>query len=131
MKWTPEQFLHADGKLRSHQSLVAAGLWRALQQYLGGSRHVSWGFPRYFYGFINRDFQKVQQDIGTVDSKYIVNDFITLDNKIRNEKSVLNYIGTIPEQGTNPAPGNCISSLTGPNSGRLVGLSQSAEPLLR
>jgi catecholate siderophore receptor len=58
------------------------------------------------YGFLDRDFQKVQQDFGAVDSEYIVNDFITLDNKMRDERSILNYIGTIPEQGTG-ANGTC------------------------
>jgi catecholate siderophore receptor len=53
-----------------------------------------------YYGFTDRDFQKVQQDFGTVDSQYVLNDFITLDNKVRDERSILNYVGTIPEQGT-------------------------------
>jgi catecholate siderophore receptor len=53
-----------------------------------------------YYGFLDRDFQKVQQDFGTLDSRYVLNDFITLDNKMRDERSILNYIGTIPEQGT-------------------------------
>ena len=64
-----------------------------------GAPVTSLGVPRdEFYGFVNRNFMKVQQDVGTVDSQYIVNDFVTLDNKIRDEKSVLNYVGTIPEQ---------------------------------
>ena len=32
--------------------------------------------------------------------EYKLNDFVTLTNKMRDERSVLNYIGTIPEQGT-------------------------------
>jgi catecholate siderophore receptor len=81
-----------------------------------GAPVTSLGVPRdTFYGFDNRDFQKVQQDFGTINSEYIVNDFITLSNKIRDERSILNYVGTIPEQsascngtatslaGTNPA----------------------------
>ena len=62
---------------------------------------TSVGVPRdTFYGFINRDFQVAQQDIGTINGEYRVNDFITISNKFRDEQSVLNYIGTIPEQGT-------------------------------
>jgi catecholate siderophore receptor len=56
------------------------------------------GVPRNtFYGFVNRDFQKTQQDIGTLNGSYEVNDFVTLNNKIRDERSVMNYIGTLPE----------------------------------
>jgi catecholate siderophore receptor len=74
---------------------------------LGVSRDI-------YYGLLNRDFQKVQQDFGTVDGEYVVNDFITLSNKVRDERSILNYIGTIPEQGTG-AGGTCgPTSLTGP-----------------
>jgi catecholate siderophore receptor len=66
-----------------------------------GAPVTSLGVPRdTFYGFDNRDFQKVQQDFGTVDGEYVVNDFITLSNKIRDERSILNYIGTIPEQSS-------------------------------
>ena len=66
-----------------------------------GAPVISLGVPRdTYYGFVNRDFQKAQQDFGTIDSQYIVNDFVTLDNKMRDERSILNYIGTIPEQGT-------------------------------
>jgi catecholate siderophore receptor len=61
-----------------------------------------------YYGFVNRDFQRVQQDFGTVDGEYKVNDFITLSNKIRDERAILNYVGTIPEQGTG-AGGSCNS----------------------
>ena len=76
---------------------------------------TSLGVPRdTYYGFVNRDFQKVQQDFGTVDGEYVLNDFVTLSNKIRDERSILNYVGTIPEQGTG-ANGTCASSLAGPS----------------
>ena len=59
---------------------------------------TSVGIPRdTYYGFVNRDFQKVQQDFGTVDGEVKVNDFITLNDEFRDERAVLNYIGTIPE----------------------------------
>ncbi|HSZ65089.1 MAG TPA: TonB-dependent receptor [Xanthobacteraceae bacterium] len=81
-----------------------------------GAPVTSLGVPRdTWYGVINRDFQKVQQDFGTVDSKYIVNDFITLENKVRDEKSVLNYIGTIPEQSTSCGGGGMATTLAGLN----------------
>ncbi|HTV31061.1 MAG TPA: TonB-dependent receptor [Xanthobacteraceae bacterium] len=70
---------------------------------------TSLGVPRdTYYGFLDRDFQKAQQDIGTVDGEIRVNEFVTLSNKTRVERSVLNYIGTIPEQGTG-ANGSCNS----------------------
>jgi catecholate siderophore receptor len=81
-----------------------------------GAPVTSLGVPRdTWYGVINRDFQKVQQDFGTVDSKYIVNDFITLENKVRDGKSVLNYIGTIPEQSTSCGGGGMATTLAGLN----------------
>jgi catecholate siderophore receptor len=53
---------------------------------------------------VNRDLQKTQQDIGTLNGSYEVNDFVTLNNKIRDERSVLNYIGTLPETPNMTAP---------------------------
>ncbi len=68
---------------------------------------TSLGVPRdTYYGFVNRDFQDTQQDIGTVNGEWRVNDFVTLSNKIRDERSVLNYIGTIPEQSSSTPDGN-------------------------
>jgi catecholate siderophore receptor len=63
------------------------------------------GVPRNtYYGFINRDFQKTTQDLGTVNGEFTINDYTTLSNKVRMEQSVLNYIGTLPEQNGTPAP---------------------------
>jgi catecholate siderophore receptor len=80
-----------------------------------GAPVTSLGVPRdTFYGFNNRDFQKVQQDFGTINGEYIVNDFITLSNKIRDERSILNYVGTIPEQGSCGTPAT-PTTLSGPS----------------
>jgi catecholate siderophore receptor len=79
-----------------------------------GAPVTSLGVPRdTFYGFDNRDFQKVQQAFGTINSEYVVNDFITLSNKIRDERSILNYVGTIPEQST--SCNGAATSLAGTN----------------
>jgi catecholate siderophore receptor len=79
---------------------------------------TSVGVPRdTYYGFVNRDFQNAQQDIGTVNGEFRLNDFVTLSDKFRAERSVLNYIGTIPEQGTG-SNGSCNSMgghFTNPN----------------
>ncbi|MDR3663844.1 MAG: TonB-dependent receptor, partial [Mycobacterium sp.] len=56
------------------------------------------GVPRNtYYGFVNRDFQKTTQDIGTVAGEVKVNDNITLSSRLRAERAVLSYVGTIPE----------------------------------
>jgi catecholate siderophore receptor len=60
------------------------------------------GVPRNtYYGLVNRDFQKTKQDIGTLGAEFKINDQLTVSNKFREENSVLNYIGTLPE-ATNP-----------------------------
>ena len=53
-----------------------------------------------YFGFLNRDFTKSTQNIGTLTGEYRVNDSITLSSKFREEYSILNYIGTIPESPT-------------------------------
>ncbi len=58
-----------------------------------------------FYGFVNRDFQKTTQDVGTLKGEFQINDRMTLTNTFREEQSILNYIGTLPEQSTNQTPG--------------------------
>jgi catecholate siderophore receptor len=63
------------------------------------------GVPRNtFYGFVNRDFQKTQQDIGTLNGEFRFSDSLMINNKFRQEASVLNYIGTLPEQNGTPPP---------------------------
>jgi catecholate siderophore receptor len=83
-----------------------------------GAPVTSVGVPRQtYYGFVNRDFQIAQQDIGTLTGDFKVNDYVVVTNKFRDERSVLNYIGTIPEQGTGNN-GSCNSgggNFTNPN----------------
>jgi catecholate siderophore receptor len=50
-----------------------------------------------FYGFVNRDFFSVQQDIGTLNAEVKITPDLTLSDKVRVSHSLLNYIGTIPE----------------------------------
>jgi catecholate siderophore receptor len=50
-----------------------------------------------FYGFANRDFFSVQQDIGTVNTEVQITPDLVVSDKIRASHSLLNYIGTIPE----------------------------------
>jgi len=62
------------------------------------------GVPRgTYYGFVYRDFQKTTQDIGTVNGEFRITDDLTFTNKTREQRSILNYIGTIPESPNNVA----------------------------
>lgn len=75
-------------------------------------------FPDYgvsrdnFYGFANRDFYEVHQDIGTVNTEVQVTPDLVVDDKIRASRSVLNYIGTIPESAVlaNPLSASTLSA---------------------
>jgi catecholate siderophore receptor len=60
-----------------------------------------------FYGFVNRDFFKVQQDIGTINTEVHVTPDLIISDKIRASQSINNYIGTLPESPVvvaNPTP---------------------------
>ncbi|HEY8065626.1 MAG TPA: TonB-dependent receptor [Methylosinus sp.] len=50
-----------------------------------------------YYGLVNRDFQRSQQDFGTFTGEYRVNEYVTLSSKLRQERSTLDYIGTLAE----------------------------------
>jgi catecholate siderophore receptor len=60
-----------------------------------------------FYGFANRDFYSVHQDIGTANVEVQINPDLVVSDKFRASNSVLNYIGTIPE-----SPNNATGTLT-------------------
>ena len=62
-----------------------------------------------FYGFVNRDFFEVHQDIATVNAEVKVTPDLTLSDKFRASQSLLNYIGTIPES-PNLATGNLTAN---------------------
>jgi catecholate siderophore receptor len=62
-----------------------------------------------FYGFVNRDFYKVKQDIGTINGEVSITPDLTLSNKTRVQRSVLDYIGTLAES---PALANPLSAST-------------------
>ncbi|MCW2283781.1 catecholate siderophore receptor [Rhodoblastus acidophilus] len=57
-----------------------------------------------FYGFANRDFQQAQQNIGTLNGEYRVNDIVTLSNKLRVQESLLAYVGTLAQRVTANGP---------------------------
>ncbi len=57
-----------------------------------------------FYGFANRDFFHVQQDIGTLNTEIRLTPDLVFSDKIRDSRSLNNYIGTLAETpiATNP-----------------------------
>jgi catecholate siderophore receptor len=52
---------------------------------------------RNFYGFVNRDFYRTGQDIGTINTEVQITPDLTISNKTRESHSTQNYIGTLPE----------------------------------
>jgi catecholate siderophore receptor len=50
-----------------------------------------------FYGLVNRDYYSIKQDIGTFGGEVAITPDLTLSNKTRVQRSVLDYIGTLPE----------------------------------
>jgi catecholate siderophore receptor len=64
-----------------------------------------------FYGFLNRDFQSYRQDIGTLNLEAQVTPDITVTNKTRAQRSILNYIGTLPEHPTVADPNPLLWTL--------------------
>jgi catecholate siderophore receptor len=50
-----------------------------------------------FYGFADRDFFSVHQDIATVNTEVQITPDLVISDKVRASRSVLNYIGTLPE----------------------------------
>lgn len=74
---------------------------------------TSAGIPRgNWYGFLNRDFQTARQDFGTGIIEYKVNEAITLTSKVRGEHSVLNYIGTLPQNPNTTSPNPLLWTTT-------------------
>src|SRR4051812_14820715 len=65
-----------------------------------------------FYGFVNRDFFRTGQDIGTINAEVQVTPDLLITNKIRESHSTQNYIGTLPEAPVlaNPLTASTLSA---------------------
>ncbi|MDE5443558.1 TonB-dependent receptor [Bradyrhizobium sp. CSA207] len=65
-----------------------------------------------FYGFVNRDFFRTGQDIGTINAEIQITPDLMLSNKIRDSRSTQNYIGTLPEAPSlkNPLSASTLSA---------------------
>jgi catecholate siderophore receptor len=59
-----------------------------------------------FYGFVNRDFFRTGQDIGSLNAEVQISPDLAVANRFRASRSTQNYIGTLPESPviTNPNP---------------------------
>jgi catecholate siderophore receptor len=65
-----------------------------------------------FYGFVNRDFFRTGQDIGTINGEVQITPDLMLSNKIRESRSTQNYVGTLPESPvlTNPLSASTLTA---------------------
>jgi catecholate siderophore receptor len=65
-----------------------------------------------FYGFVNRDFYRTGQDIGTINAEVQITPDLVVSNKFRDSRSTQNYIGTLPESPvlTNPLSASTLSA---------------------
>jgi catecholate siderophore receptor len=50
-----------------------------------------------WYGLVNRDFQKYQQDFGTFTAQYRVDENLTLSSRLRQSRSIIDYVGTLTQ----------------------------------
>jgi catecholate siderophore receptor len=105
-KWQPTDSFKATASY-VHTSLNALPDFGVPYYTQGNVPVTEVGVPRNtYYGFVDRDFSKTTQDLGTVTGELKLNDSVTLNSRLRAERSVLNYIGTIAEspKTSNPNP---------------------------
>ena len=69
-----------------------------------------------FYGFVNRDFFHVQQDIGTFNTEIHVTPDLIVSDKVRVSQSLNNYIGTLAETPTAPSTLSAATFTANPQS---------------
>ncbi|WP_092230379.1 TonB-dependent receptor [Bradyrhizobium sp. Gha] len=69
-----------------------------------------------FYGFVNRDFFKVKQDIGTVGAEVYVTPDLVFTDKIRASRSVNDYVGTLAESPIATSPLSASTVTLNPQS---------------
>ncbi len=50
-----------------------------------------------YYGIVNRDFTRTTQDLGTLNASWTVNEHLVLENNFRASHTLLDYLGTVPE----------------------------------
>jgi catecholate siderophore receptor len=50
-----------------------------------------------WYGLLNRDFQAYSQDFGTFTATYRYNEYLTLSSRLRQGRSIIDYIGSLTQ----------------------------------
>ena len=82
-----------------------------------GGPFPSFGSPRQeFYGFVNRDFFHVQQDIGTLNAEVHITPDLVVSEKLRDSQSLNNYIGTLSESPNVTTPLSASTVTANPQS---------------
>ena len=113
VKWTPTNNLKVTANFE-HTYLWGLPDFGVPYNNVVGAPVTSLGVPRdTYYGFVNRDFTVAQQDIATQNLEYRLSDAVTLNNKLREERSILNYIGTIPESSPGSVPAKPCGGVAG------------------
>jgi len=69
-----------------------------------------------FYGFVDRDFFHVQQDIGTVNTEVHVTPDLVISDKMRASQSLNSYIGTLAETPIATSPPTNATVTANPQS---------------
>ncbi len=75
-----------------------------------GSNRKNW------YGFLNRDFYRTGQDIGSLNAEVQVTPDLLLTNRFRDSHSTQNYIGTLPENPQIKTPLSASTLTANPQS---------------
>jgi catecholate siderophore receptor len=71
---------------------------------------------RNWYGFLNRDFFRTGQDIGTLNAEVNITPDLLVTNKFRASNSTQNYIGTLPESPALATPLTASTLTANPQS---------------
>lgn len=69
-----------------------------------------------WYGFVNRDFFRTGQDIGTINAEVQITPDLMISNKFRASRSTQNYIGTLPEAPSLKDPLSASTLTSNPQS---------------
>ena len=82
-----------------------------------GGPFPEFGVDRHnFYGFVNRDFFRTGQDIGTLNAEVQITPDLLVTNKFRDSSSSQMYIGTIPESPALTTPLSASTLTANPQS---------------
>jgi catecholate siderophore receptor len=72
-----------------------------------------------FYGFVNRDFYRTGQDIGSLNAEIQITPDLVVTNRLRDSRSTQNYVGTLPESPVITNPNRALWTLSANPQSRL------------